>query len=163
MDRLMKGVNETSKKCLHCHQWKSNLREHQKTCKKCPTQLQIVPGQQRGQVFLWKNSKNWTENQEAPSAGTRRKYVPRVEKMLDYFEEKMENFYGNDLLVEGQRLVPQFKEFIGTVEKESMKPLFASSYQFMLTFLSSYVNSNFKQTGNQGIWPQPHWPCSCLF
>ena len=55
--------------------------------------------------------------------------------------------YGNDLLVEGQRLVPHFKEFMGTVEKESMKPLFASSYQFMLTFLSSYVNRNFKQMG----------------
>ena len=57
--------------------------------------------------------------------------MPRVEKMLDYFEEKMENFYGNDLLVEGQRLVPQFKEFIGTVEKgvnETSLCIFISVY-----------------------------------
>ena len=33
VDRLMEGVSETSKKCLHCHQWRANLHEHQKTCK----------------------------------------------------------------------------------------------------------------------------------
>ena len=68
--------------------------------------------------------------------------------MLDYFENKIEDFYGKALFVEGPRLIPQFKEFVSTVEKESMRPIFASAYQFMLTFLTSYVNTNLKQTGD---------------
>ena len=51
----------------------------------------------KGSGIFMEKFKNWAENQEAPCAVTRRKYVPRVEKMLNYFEEKMENFYGNDL------------------------------------------------------------------